>query len=185
MIVAALAVTVMVSDALACAGCGCAAAPAAKTEAAVTEAAAVCTKAAAGCTKTAAGCTTCTKAAQASAKTDAHDHAVPVVTTAALKTTIDSAAEVTLVDARFGKYDDGRRIAGATQLGANATDEEIAAALPDKDASIVAYCTSTECPASGKLADRLTHLGYTKVVKYEEGIEGWVAAGNSVTQEKK
>ncbi|MDD5677031.1 MAG: hypothetical protein PHW60_03440 [Kiritimatiellae bacterium] len=42
--------------------------------------------------------------------------ALPEITTAALKTLMDSGAPMILVDARTGKYDDGRRIPGALSL---------------------------------------------------------------------
>ena len=117
----------------------------------------------------------------AAAKAEKHP---TMIDTKELAQMIASNTPMVIVDARSGKYDDGRRIADAKQLAADAKDAAIAKALPDKDALIVAYCTNKECPASAKLAARLIALGYTKVHKYPEGIEGWVAAGNSVTSEK-
>ena len=49
--------------------------------------------------------------------------------------------------------------------------------LPDRTAPIVTYCSNPACPNSGRVADRLTALGYTDVRKYAEGIEDWVGAG--------
>lgn len=99
---------------------------------------------------------------------------------AALKALLDAKAPVTLLDARSGKYDDGSRIADATSLAPNASDAQIASALPVKDAPIVAYCVNTHCPASHKLAERLESLGYQNVKIMPEGIEGWKEAGNEV-----
>lgn len=87
-----------------------------------------------------------------------------------------------IVDARTAKYDDGKRIPGALSVPADATPEQIAAALPDKSAKIVVYCTSPKCPASAMLAKTLVKHGYTAVHKYPDGIEGWVAAGKPTTQ---
>jgi rhodanese-related sulfurtransferase len=103
------------------------------------------------------------------------------INTAALKTLIDSGASLTLVDARTGKYDDGRRIGKAISLSPEATDAEIGSALPAKDAMIVTYCVNTKCPASRLLATRLTTLGYKHVLEYPQGIEGWAGDGNAVT----
>jgi len=89
---------------------------------------------------------------------------------------------VVVVDARTAKYDDGKRIPGALTVPADATPEQIAAALPDKSAKVVVYCTSPKCPASAKLAKTLVKHGYTAVQKYPDGIEGWVAAGKPTTQ---
>lgn len=102
------------------------------------------------------------------------------INTSALKSLIDSGVKLTLVDARVGKYDDGRRIATAINLGPEAKDSEIVAALPSKDALIVSYCANLKCPASRLLATRLVALGYTHVLEYPQGIEGWVGEGNPV-----
>ena len=104
------------------------------------------------------------------------------INTAALKALIDSGVSLTLVDARTGKYDDGRLIANAVTLSPEAKDEEIAAALKLKDAMIVSYCVNPQCPASRILAAKLMKLGYTRVLEYPQGIDGWVSEGNPVKQ---
>jgi len=53
--------------------------------------------------------------------------------------------------------------------------------LPGKDALIVTYCSNLKCPASSRLARRLRELGYTSVLEYPYGIEGWTKAGHEVT----
>ncbi len=108
--------------------------------------------------------------------------AAPVaeINTSALKALIDSGVNLTLVDARVGKYDDGRRIPKSINLGPEAKESEIEIALPSKDAMIVAYCVNPNCPASRMLVARLTALGYKHVMEYPQGIEGCVKDGNSV-----
>ena len=103
------------------------------------------------------------------------------INTSALKALIDSGVTLTLVDARVGKYDDGRRIPKALNLGPEAKDSEIQSALPSKDTLIVSYCANLKCPASRLLAARLAELGYKRVLEYPQGIEGWVSEGNPVT----
>ena len=107
------------------------------------------------------------------------------INTSALKTLIDSGVKVTLVDARTGKFDDGRRISNALNLGPEAKDDEIQGSLKSKDALIVSYCANLKCPASRQLAARLTTMGYKHVLEYPQGIEGWTAEGNPVTQVSK
>jgi rhodanese-related sulfurtransferase len=104
------------------------------------------------------------------------------INTAALKALIDSNVPLTLVDARTGKYDDGRRIMNALNLSPEATDDEITRMMQSKDATIVSYCANLKCPASRMLAAKLMSLGYKHVLEYPQGIEGWVAEGNPVTQ---
>lgn len=106
---------------------------------------------------------------------------IPEINTAALKTLIDSGAALTLLDARTGKYDDGRRIPGALNLAPDAKDEAILAMLKSKDALIVTYCANTKCPASVMLAGKLSALGYKHILEYPYGIEGWASEGNPVT----
>jgi len=103
------------------------------------------------------------------------------INTPALKTILASGVPVTLVDARTGKFDDGRRIPGALNLSPDATEPEIQSLLKDKNALIVSYCANLKCPASAKLAARLQMLGYKHILEYPHGIEGWVADGNPVT----
>jgi len=107
------------------------------------------------------------------------------INTSALKSLINSGVNLTLVDARTGKYDDGRRISNALNIGPEAKDEEIQGALKSKDALIVSYCANLKCPASRLLAAKLKALGYKHVLEYPQGIEGWVGEGNPVTQVSK
>jgi rhodanese-related sulfurtransferase len=104
------------------------------------------------------------------------------VTTAALKELVKSGAPVVILDARTGKYDDGKRIPGAQLAGPDPSEAEIAKLVPAKNATVVTYCGSKQCPLSGKLATKLRGLGYANVIEYHEGIAGWVAAGNDVSQ---
>jgi len=111
-------------------------------------------------------------------------HAMNVVNTGALKALLDSGAKVTVLDARTGKYDDGRRIPGAGSLAASATAEQAAKAIPGKDALVVTYCSNLKCPASKTLAGQLKKLGYKNVIEYPYGIDGWAASGNDVARSK-
>lgn len=85
-----------------------------------------------------------------------------------------------ILDARSGKYDDGKRIPGAKSLNADSSDDAIKSVLADKSALIVTYCANLECPASHKLAEKLKGMGYVNVIEYPEGIEGWQKAGHDV-----
>lgn len=85
-----------------------------------------------------------------------------------------------IVDARSGKYDDGRRIPGAKSLNAASKVSAILTMLPEKEALIVTYCSNLNCPASGKLFKHLKSLGYKNLIEYPEGIQGWLGAGHEV-----
>lgn len=111
-------------------------------------------------------------------------HEYGLIDTKGMKKLHRSKEKPLLLDARSGKFDDGRRMPGAKQLAADASEDEIKAALPDKNAKIVAYCTNEQCPASAMLAERLVKLGYENVHKYPPGIDGWEKAGGKTTQAK-
>jgi len=88
------------------------------------------------------------------------------INTAGLAVLIAAKTPLTMLDARSGKYDDGKRIPGAKSLSAASTDDEVKAMLPDKSALIVTYCQNLECPASPQLAEKLKKMGYKNVVEY-------------------
>jgi rhodanese-related sulfurtransferase len=98
---------------------------------------------------------------------------------------IGASTPVSILDARSGKWDDGRRIPGAKSLNAGSKDDEIAAMLPSKDALVVTYCTNTKCQASPMLAKRLREMGYKNVIELPVGIDGWEAAGQKVEKTEK
>jgi rhodanese-related sulfurtransferase len=111
--------------------------------------------------------------------------AIPTVTVEALAAMIGASTPVSILDARSGKWDDGRRIPGAKSLNAGSKDDEIAAMLPSKDALVVTYCTNTKCQASPMLAKRLREMGYKNVIELPVGIDGWEAAGQKVEKTEK
>jgi len=93
----------------------------------------------------------------------------------ALKAAID-AGTVTVVDALGGDYYAKQHLPGAVALAPGDVDAMASAVLPDRDATIVTYCTGPSCPNSGQVATRLTALGYANVRKYAGGIEDWTSA---------
>jgi rhodanese-related sulfurtransferase len=110
---------------------------------------------------------------------------VPTLGVEELATLIRAKTPVVILDARAGKWDDGRRIPGARSLNAGSSKEEVEAAIPDKGALVVTYCANTKCQASPKLAAHLKALGYSNVMELPEGIDGWQAAGKEVRKDAK
>lgn len=98
------------------------------------------------------------------------------ITRGELRSAID-AGTVTVVDALGGEYYARQHLPGAIALVEAEVADRAAELLPDRNATIVTYCSNPACPNSGRVADRLSALGYTDVRKYAEGIEDWVAAG--------
>ena len=108
-----------------------------------------------------------------------------VINTEALAALQRAKVGMHLLDARAGKYDDGKRIPGARALAPTASEEAIATMLPEKGALVITYCANLKCPASHMLGERLRKAGYTNVLEYHEGIEGWMSAGHPVEQVEK
>jgi rhodanese-related sulfurtransferase/YHS domain-containing protein len=102
----------------------------------------------------------------------------PTVSTRTLAVLHQAQVPMTLVDAR-GRVD--KMIPGAIHVPSRAEEGTIEAALPEKDALIVAYCASLQCPAGAKLAARLREMGYANVLEYPYGIKGWTEADLPVT----
>ena len=122
------------------------------------------------------------KAMCAKAKATAEE---PTITTPVLEVLLGSDVPLVLLDARTGKFDDGRRIPGAHSLSPTATADEVAALVKTKGTLVVTYCANVKCPASAHLAKHLRELSYKNVLEYSPGIEGWAAAGKEVEKAQK
>lgn len=99
------------------------------------------------------------------------------IDTNALAHLIDSKVPVIILDARTGQYDDGKRIATAQTLNGESSSEQVSKVIPSKKSLIVVYCSNTQCPASMMLATHLSELGYSHILKYDQGIQGWIESG--------
>jgi rhodanese-related sulfurtransferase len=78
-----------------------------------------------------------------------------------------------LFDARSDSDYEKEHILGAEHLTPTRVEQGIG--LPHrKDARIVFYCGSEECPASGKAARAAVAHGYTNVSRFRGGIAEWV-----------
>ena len=66
---------------------------------------------------------------------------------------------------------------GAINLPPEWVDERGPSRLPDRDAEIVVYCSSSTCDSSTQVGERLVELGYTNVRHFVEGKRYWVEAG--------
>jgi rhodanese-related sulfurtransferase len=96
---------------------------------------------------------------------------------AALKAKLDGKEAVILVEALPPRYFADAHLPGALNIPHDQVDALAPRLLPDKDAEIVVYCANTPCRNSTIAADRLAHLGYTRVRDYKEGKEDWAKAG--------
>ena len=101
---------------------------------------------------------------------------IQTITRDELKAGLD-AGTITAVDALPEPYYAQQHIPGALNLVSDDVPARAAGLFPDRDASIVTFCSNTACGNSGHVASALTKLGYSNVRKYAAGIQDWVEAG--------
>jgi rhodanese-related sulfurtransferase len=79
------------------------------------------------------------------------------------------------------EYYKGESIDGSRWIPVTKLAQAVKNASLSKDASIIVYCGSPECPASGKAAEELQKLGFKNVKAFEGGLKEWKALGYPVT----
>ena len=110
----------------------------------------------------------------------AADGAFGDINHADLKAAIESKAVVVIDVNGTYSYKAGH-IPSAIDFQAN--NKDLASKLPaDKNALVVAYCGSPQCPAWKSAAKAVAALGYTNVKHYTGGLSGWKKEGASLQQ---
>jgi rhodanese-related sulfurtransferase len=82
-----------------------------------------------------------------------------------------------VVEALPAPYFEDAHLPGARNLPHDATESTIAEVLPDRETTVIVYCSNLACPNSTILSRRLAQLGYADVREYEAGKEDWITAG--------
>ena len=100
-----------------------------------------------------------------------------VITRTELEVLLSNGGAV-VVDALPPAYYEQMHLPDAVNLVEADVDGLAPSLLPDKDATIVTYCSGSTCGNSKAVAARLERLGYTNVLSYRDGSVDWVAAGN-------
>jgi len=96
--------------------------------------------------------------------------------TTEVKTLVDSGSAVVLEVLPAAYYESGH-LPGALLLPPDALDAQAPLVAPDRDRTIVVYCSNAACNNSHVAARRLDQLGYADVRRYVGGKEEWSAAG--------
>lgn len=65
----------------------------------------------------------------------------------------------------------------AISIPANKLEELAPKFLPDKNETIIVYCSGFTCQASTGSTRKLQTMGYTRVLDYKGGKDDWKAAG--------
>jgi rhodanese-related sulfurtransferase len=101
---------------------------------------------------------------------------VRTITTGDLRNRLDQGPNFELWNVLTDKW--FNMIPGSRRMPLDTIEHDVAG-VP-KDAEIITYCGGPTCPQSMQAAKKLSELGYTNVRAFEEGLEGWKAAGYSL-----
>jgi rhodanese-related sulfurtransferase len=101
---------------------------------------------------------------------------VRTITTDDLRQRLDQGTNLEFWNVLTDKWFTGGMIPGSRRMPLDAIEHT---SVP-KDAEIITYCGGPSCPQSKQAAQKLGELGYTNVRAFEEGLEGWKAAGHSI-----
>jgi rhodanese-related sulfurtransferase len=94
-----------------------------------------------------------------------------------LQAKLESRQPLVLIEALPERYYLEGHLHGALHLPHDRVRELAPSLVPDRSASIVAYCASTTCQNSHIAADTLRAMGYSDVSVYAGGKQDWVEAG--------
>ena len=99
------------------------------------------------------------------------------ITTTDLKNHLDQGTPMTLIEALPAQHFEAEHLPGAINIPHDEIDQHLDELPDDKGSLIATYCASKTCQNSGLAADTLKAYGYTNVVEYVDGKEGWHEAG--------
>jgi rhodanese-related sulfurtransferase len=85
--------------------------------------------------------------------------------------------DVTVVETLGPQHYEAAHLPGAINIPHTEVARLAPGLLPDKDATIVTYCSNTACQNSQAAAVQLLTMGYRDVRKYAEGKQDWSEAG--------
>ncbi|OGE82619.1 MAG: hypothetical protein A2846_01360 [Candidatus Doudnabacteria bacterium RIFCSPHIGHO2_01_FULL_49_9] len=100
------------------------------------------------------------------------------ITTDDLKKKIDTKEDFALLEVLGPETFAEFHIPGAKNVPVDDTFEgHVVQVVPDKNKTVVVYCRDIECHASAKATRRMEALGYTTLLEYHNGKDGWKAKG--------
>jgi len=88
-----------------------------------------------------------------------------------------AAGDVTVVEALPAAHYLAEHLPGAVNLTGELTPSLAAQLAPDRDGTLVVYCSGPACGRSAVAAAAFERLGYTDVRIYPGGKSDWFAAG--------
>lgn len=77
------------------------------------------------------------------------------------------------------EYYDAKHIPGSVNIPHNneGFTQRVLELVEDQDEPVIVYCANADCDASVKAAQTLEQAGFSNVMDFEDGTEGWAQAG--------
>ncbi|MEX2054403.1 MAG: rhodanese-like domain-containing protein [Candidatus Colwellbacteria bacterium] len=84
-----------------------------------------------------------------------------------------------LIDVLGSKSYEDKHLPGAINIPSDTKSfiKEVEKVVLEKNALVVVYCSSFDCQASPKAADKLAKTGYVNVYDFDGGLADWSDAG--------
>jgi len=104
------------------------------------------------------------------------------IQTGDLKTLLSNENDLVLVNTLDAKHFDQTRLPSSINIPQAQDDfvERVEEVVGDKSRPVVVYCASSECDSSTKGAEKLDEAGFSRVIDYEPGAEGWRESGEQL-----
>ncbi|MEV1292050.1 rhodanese-like domain-containing protein [Pseudonocardia sp. NPDC049635] len=93
-----------------------------------------------------------------------------------VRTRIDAGRTI-VVEALPPEYFRKGHLPGALNIPVDEVDSLARTLLPNRSAEIIVYCANSACRNSATVARRLSAMGYTNILDYDEGKDDWIDAG--------
>ncbi|MBF0407624.1 MAG: hypothetical protein HQM10_09740 [Candidatus Riflebacteria bacterium] len=104
----------------------------------------------------------------------------PQINTSTLEALVDSKVPIVLLAASLEKTA-ARIIPGSCRIQNNDVSEaEIEKLLPDKNRMILVYDCDLELKNRYEIIKKLKKMGYSNLIDYQEGLDGWLKKGREV-----
>ena len=102
-----------------------------------------------------------------------------IISTEDVKSKIERGEEFALIEVLSPKSYEAYHLPTAINVPVDRDefDDNVKYVVPNKDTPVVVYCSDEQCAASAKAGRRLEELGYSDVMHYKAGKEGWRDAG--------
>jgi len=99
-----------------------------------------------------------------------------------LKQMKDRDEDIVLINTLAEEHFQKTRIPGSINIPQSNDDfvERVEQVVGGKDRKVVVYCASEECESSPTAAKKLDEAGFSNVLDFEAGAEGWKQAGQEL-----